>query len=120
MRTVLFLSLAAMLAACSNQPKASDEELEEFNPPTVQLRGDIVPRQERRFDRLDNNADGVVTADEFPKRRPERFKRFDVNNDGKVTKSELVEGALNRFDRLDANKDQQVTPQEREAAGNSF
>lgn len=119
MRPILTLSVAAVLAACSNQPEASDEELEEFNPPTVLLRGDVVPRQQRRFERLDKNNDDVLTPDEYG-RRSERLRRFDANNDGKVTKSELVEGALNRFDSQDANKDQQVTPQERQTAGNSF
>lgn len=119
MRFVLILSLAAALAACSNTPKATDEELEDYNPPTVQVRGDVVPRQERRFERLDKNKDGVLTPDEYPKRNPDRFARFDADGNGKVTKSELVEGALDRFDAFDANKDQQVTPQERQAAGNS-
>lgn len=119
MRPVLILSLCAVLAACSEQPRASEEELEDYNPPTVQIRGDVIPRQERRFDRLDKNNDDVLTPDEYPERRPERLRRFDVNNDGKVTRSELIEGALDRFDTLDANKDQQVTPQERQAAGNS-
>ncbi len=120
MRPVLFLSLAALLTACSNQPEASEEDLEDYNPPTVQLRGDVVPRQERRFDRLDKNADGVLGADELTGRRSRLIERFDGNKDGKVSKSELVEGALNRFDAMDADKDRQVTPQERQAAGNSF
>lgn len=116
MRPVPILTLAAALAACSGQPKASDAELEEYSPPTVQLRGDVMPRQERRFARLDKNADGVLTADELAGRRAVLIERFDGNKDGEVSKSELVEGALARFDAMDTNRDRQVTPQERQAA----
>lgn len=115
-RPVLCLTLAALAAACSNQPKASDEELDDFDPPTVQLRGDVVPQVQRRFERLDKNKDGYLTPDEFRRDGAQRVARRDVNGDGKLSRSELVEGALARFDRLDTNHDGQVTPQERAAA----
>lgn len=114
-RPVLSLTLAIILAACSNQSMASDEELEEFDPPTVQLRGDVVPRVQRRFERLDKNKDGFLTVDEIKRDGANRIAARDVNGDGKLSRSELVEGALARFDRLDADHDQQVTPQERSA-----
>lgn len=116
-RPVLLLTLMT-LAACSNQPVASEEELEEFDPPTVQVRGDVVPRVQRRFERLDKNKDGFLSADEFRRDGASRIAARDVNGDGKLSRSELVEGALARFDRLDADHDGQVTPQER-SAGNS-
>lgn len=115
MRSVMIAAFGLALAACSNQPKASDEELDEFEPPVVGVRGDVVPRQQARFARLDKNADGYVTADEFPARRAARFAELDTDKDGKLSRSEMVEGALKRFDRLDTNKDGQVTPDERNA-----
>ena len=116
MRHFIPSALAVGLAACSNQPKASAVELDAFDPPTVQVRGDVQPRQQARFARLDRNGDGFVTAAEFPRNGAGRVARFDVNRDGKVSRGELVEGALARFARLDADRDGQVTPQELTAA----
>lgn len=116
--SVATAAISLILAACSADPKATDEELEEFEPPTVEVRGDVVPRQQRRFERLDRNKDGYATKDEIPARLTERVMRYDADGDGKVSRSEMVEGALTRFDRLDTNKDGQVTPEER-AAGDA-
>lgn len=107
------LALGVALAGCSNEPKASQQQLEEFEPPIVGVRGDVVPRQQARFARLDKNSDGVITKDEWPPARIDRFEALDTNKDGKVSRSEMVEGALARFDALDVNKDGQITPEER-------
>lgn len=101
------------LAACAKQ--ADGDEAEDFRPPTVQERADVAPRQQKRFERLDRNADGFLTSDEYPERRPERTAALDGNQDGKVSKAEFVEGAVARFDALDADKNGQVTPEERRA-----
>ena len=116
MRILMIPALGLALAACSNQPTASNDQLEEFEPPVVGVRGDVVPRQQARFERLDKNKDGFVTTEEFPARRAERFSQLDTDGNGKVSRSEMVEGALNRFDALDTDKDGQVTPQERPGA----
>jgi Ca2+-binding EF-hand superfamily protein len=42
---------------------------------------------EERFKKLDKNADGKLTTDEFP--REKVFKKMDANNDGKVTLDEM-------------------------------
>lgn len=109
------LALGLALAACSNQPKATQEQLEEFEPPVVGVRGDVVPRAQARFARLDKNEDGFVSKDEFPAQRAARFVELDTDRNGKLSRSEIVEGALKRFDALDTDKDGQVTPQERPA-----
>lgn len=116
MRIATIATLALSLAACSNQPKADDDELEDFRPPTVHMRGDVVPNAQRRFERLDKNNDGFVTPDEFANRGAERVKRLDGDGDGRLSRSELVEGALKRFDAVDINKDGQITPDEASAA----
>lgn len=107
------LALAVALAGCSEEPKASQQQLEEFDPPVVGVRGDVIPRAQARFARLDKNTDGIVTKNEFPANRADRFAELDADKDGNVSRSEMVEGALRRFDDLDANKDGQVTPDER-------
>lgn len=117
MRVVMTALLGLALAACSNEPKAGEAGLGEFDPPVVGVRGDVVPRQQARFARLDQNVDGYLTPDEFPKRNPQRIAALDGDGDGRVSRSELVEGMLKRFDARDANRDGQVTPQERDAAG---
>lgn len=112
------IALAFAVAGCSNQPTASQQQLEDFEPPVVGVRGDVIPRAQARFARLDKNDDGFVAADEFPARRADRFRQLDIDRDGKLSRSEMVEGALKRFDALDVNKDGQVTPQERPAGRN--
>ncbi|MBI1301248.1 MAG: hypothetical protein GC137_06265 [Alphaproteobacteria bacterium] len=42
-----------------------------------------------KFNRLDQNNDGVVTRDEVPDDYKRKFKKLDTNNDGKVTKQEV-------------------------------
>lgn len=110
---VVALAFGVALAGCSNEPKASQQQLEEFEPPIVGVRGDVVPRAQARFARLDKNGDGVITKDEFPARFADRFAELDTDKDGRISRSEMVEGALRRFDARDANKDGQVTPDER-------
>ena len=70
----------------------------------MQLRGDVVPRLQSRFERLDQNKDGFLTADEFKRDGAQRIAGRDINGDGKLSRAELVEGALARFDRLDAEQ----------------
>lgn len=113
---VLTLVLATGLAACSTQPKADDDELEDFRPPTVHLRGDVVQNAQRRFERLDRNADRAVTPDEFRRNGVKRIRQRDMNGDGRLSRSEYVEGALKRFDTIDANQDGRITPDEANAA----
>ena len=109
--------LLPALAACSNQP--DDAQLDDFVPPTVTLRGDVVPNAQARFARFDRNADGALVAAEFPRNGDARVARLDGDRDGRVSRSEFVEAALRRFDRRDRDADRQVTPQERDAARNA-
>lgn len=46
-------------------------------------------RQDRRFDRLDANDDGLISAAEHANRETPRFDRADANNDGLVTREEI-------------------------------
>lgn len=110
-----FLLLPA-LAACSNQPKASEAELDDFVPPTVRVRAEVEPIAKARFARLDRDADGALVAADFPRNGAARLARLDGNGDGRITREEFVAAALKRFDARDKDADGQVTSQESDAA----
>ncbi|MEQ6248544.1 EF-hand domain-containing protein [Sulfitobacter sp. HNIBRBA3233] len=63
-------------------------------------------RAQARFERLDTNADGQITAEELTAAAAERFAKADANGDGQVTPEELSAAAqamrkahlLERFD----------------------
>jgi len=91
------------------------------------------PDPNAMFQRLDQNGDGVLTADEVPEERQRFFDRMmqraDQNQDGKLTKEEFTAGlnmdgggqrlmrggrfnAERMFERLDSNGDGKITPDE--------
>jgi Ca2+-binding EF-hand superfamily protein len=49
-----------------------------------------MPPAERRFKRLDTNADGFVSREEFYAGRPDPFVKMDANKDGKLTLEEMA------------------------------
>lgn len=77
------------------------------------------PTLAERFDQLDKNRDGQLSADERPQmggkhRRhgnqggKSRMKALDTDNDGRISRAEMQSGqrmAAERFDRMDVNKD---------------
>ncbi len=77
----------------------------------------------KRFDALDANHDGQITADEvrasFQQKRAARWKKIDTDGDGRISKAEAQANAprlAQRFDQLDANGDGYLTPEELHAA----
>ena len=110
----------------------------------VMTRDEAMAQADARFDRMDANKDGKLTADEMRPRRPmgdasatppapppadaaappagsagrgERmFARLDANGDGAIDRDEFRAQAARRFDRVDANKDGKIDAAERQAA----
>jgi Ca2+-binding EF-hand superfamily protein len=78
----------------------------------------------KRFERLDTNRDGKLTADELPAERKESILRADANKDGAVTFEEfaarprqfLVRRIEAEFKALDADGDGKLTKAEVDAA----
>lgn len=80
-----------------------------------------------RFDALDSNRDGALSAEEIAAAMPagggrgpggpgSGMRRADADRDGKITKAEFAASQLRRFDSQDENKDGQLTKEERDAA----
>jgi hypothetical protein len=84
-------------------------------------------RQDQMFDRLDANADGVITGDELavltrppmsqaggPRMRS-MITRADADRNARITREEMRNAAAALFASLDADRDGVVTPTERAA-----
>lgn len=85
----------------------------------VLTRDEALAFAAQRFDRLDADHDGRLTADEvrasFRQKRAERWKKLDTDGDGRISKAEAQANAPRlaaRFDKLDANGDGFLTPEE--------
>ncbi len=85
------------------------------------------PRMAGRFDTLDSNKDGRITADERPQRgmrdgkgggqRGERMAQLDANKDGRFSREELAgnQRVTQNFGAIDTNADGALTREEMHA-----
>lgn len=89
-------------------------------------REEFLARPNQMFERLDDNSDGVISANERPQRgerggpdgrRSERRDRphFDSDNNGTISQAEFTAMGAGMFERLDANDDGRVTQEEARA-----
>jgi Ca2+-binding EF-hand superfamily protein len=107
-------------------PPAADNRQSQFERLDTDADG-VVSRREWRneaglFHRADRNGDGVVTVREFlnaPVAQTEelRFDQIDINNDGVIGRREWPAGESIAFDRADRNDDGAVTRWEFSNAG---
>jgi EF hand len=90
-------------------------------------REEFLARPNQMFERLDDNSDGVISANERPQRgergerggeqraeRPDR-PNPDTNGDGAFSPAEYTAMGAGMFERLDANDDGRVTQEEARA-----
>lgn len=69
-----------------------------------------------RFDQLDTNHDGSLSATEISAAPGGRgLARADANSDGAVSKAEFTAQQGQRFDMMDGNRDGQLSKAERDA-----
>ncbi|MBR0551512.1 histidine kinase [Stakelama marina] len=61
-------------------------------------------REEKRFDRYDDNADEAITRDELLKSRRTRYANLDTDHDGKLSFREWAHTTYDKFDKADADK----------------
>lgn len=75
------------------------------------------------FDRIDRNADGYLSVDDFPRFAAARARRLlaevtdlDANGDGRISREEFINGPAPLFRRADRNDDGVLIRSEIEAA----
>ena len=85
---------------------------------TTVTKADFANAAAERFDQLDTNHDGTLSADEIDKASgpgARGLRRADTNGDGSVSKDEFMTMQNSRFDMMDSNHDGKLTKAERDA-----
>ena len=119
-------------------PEALTERVSgwDTNDDGLVARSEVAAPMRDRFDRMDENGDGVLEADEIESLRARmgpgagrggrdgragrgmrgdpiaRLRAFDGDGDGRITREEIPEQARGMFDRVDANGDDVITEDE--------
>lgn len=77
----------------------------------------------QRFQRLDGNRDGRITAEEMQARRGRmaarggrRFANLDADGNGAISRGEFDRNFAERIGRLDVDRDGRITAEERQAS----
>lgn len=77
-------------------------------------KAEATARASARFDAMDKNKDGFLTADERAGPGARLLDRADANGDAKISRAEYLALADKSFARIDANGDGQLSKSERE------
>ena len=73
---------------------------------------DPVTREQRRFDRIDRDRDGRITANEMLAPRAAAFRKLDADRNNLLTFQEWSVRTSSRFQGADANRDKALTREE--------
>jgi hypothetical protein len=114
-------------AATDDAPAAGHQKLKALDKDgdakISRAEASAAPRLAKRFDAIDSNKDGFVTADEMKAARAKTatvmFKRIDADNDGRISNAEADANAprlAKHFAMVDTNKDSYVSQDELVAA----
>jgi hypothetical protein len=99
---------AAEVAAPGALPSADVRDLRGPAPPEASE----MNREQRRFARLDRDADGRITRNEMMSARTRDFRRLDGDGNNLLTFEEWAVATGNRFKAADANGDLSLTREE--------
>jgi hypothetical protein len=86
-------------------PSADGSGLKGAAPPEA----DEMTREQRRFDRLDRNRDGMITRNEMLAFRVAAFRQLDTDHNNLLSFEEWAVRTSNRFKAADADGDQRLT-----------
>lgn len=122
-------ALAATQAGSAGQPAARVNPDKNNDGVIDRAEAAAFPRLAEKFDALDKNKDGKLSADERPRRggmhdghrggkRGAAFAKLDTNKDGKLSRAEAAADPkfAERFDKMDLNKDGFIDRTDRELA----
>lgn len=70
---------------------------------------DAATREERRFNRLDRNRDGLISRNEALVPRAAMFRKLDADHNNLLSFEEWAVATSNKFKAADANGDGQLT-----------
>ena len=114
------IGVAATAATVSAKPRGGDRfDKMDANGDGIVTAAEMDARQDALIDAADANGDGGVTAEEFrayrkAKRDERRAKNNpDTNGDGVIDRAEFLAKAEQRFDRLDKDNNGVISEDER-------
>ena len=73
---------------------------------------DPLTREQKRFDRLDHDRDGRITANEMLAPRAAAFRKLDLDHNNLLSFQEWAVRSSNRFSGADGNRDGALTREE--------
>lgn len=132
-RTLLILTAASLIAspALAQSREPLEQVLADFD--RIDADGDRVisiaeyrALQIARWPRIDRNADGYLTLDDFPRFAAGRARALlaevavlDTNEDGRISRDEFINGPAPLFHQADQNADGVLSRTELEAAADA-
>jgi Ca2+-binding EF-hand superfamily protein len=104
--------------SASSQPMPFFRAMDTDNDGAVTQQEFMAGHQKRQqnFSAVDQNNDGIISRDEFmqagQQRRQARFQELDRDNNGQLTAEELQQHTVAMFRAMDGNSDGRITPEE--------
>lgn len=116
MNNITFLAVAAAISVSVSAMAQDGPPTDPYGDAAV-IKADADRAAAARFDGLDTNKDGKLSAEETAAGPGggRGLRRADADGDGAITKAEFVALQARRFDMMDADHDGQLTKAERDA-----